>query len=108
VRTGRLSRQRFVEVTSTNAAKLFGLFPRKGTIAVGSDADLVVWDPSARRPIVGAQGMSRAGDSLYEGWDVVGAPTTTLSRGQVIYTDGAVCGQPGHGKLVHREPTRDL
>jgi dihydropyrimidinase len=108
VRKGRLSLQRFVEVTSTNAAKLFGLFPRKGTIAVGSDADLVVWDPEARRPIVGAKGMSRAGYSLYEGWDVVGAPAQTISRGEVVYADGAVRGEAGRGRLVHRGPTRDL
>jgi dihydropyrimidinase len=108
VRKGRLSLQRFVEVTSTNAAKLFGLFPQKGTIAVGSDADLVVWDPDARRPIVGAEGMSRSGYSLYEGWDVVGAPAQTISRGEVVYSDGAVLGQAGRGRLVHRGPTRDL
>jgi dihydropyrimidinase len=108
VRKGRLSLQRFVEVTATNAAKLFGLFPRKGTIAVGSDADLVVWDPQARRPIVGAEGMSRAGYSLYEGWDVVGAPVQTISRGDVVYADGAVCGEGGRGRLVRRGPTRDL
>jgi dihydropyrimidinase len=108
VRKGRLSLQRFVEVTSTNAAKLFGLFPQKGTIAVGSDADLVVWDPDARRPIVGAEGMSRSGYSLYEGWDVVGAPAQTISRGELIYSDGAVLGQAGRGRLVHRGPTRDL
>lgn len=108
VRKGRISLQRFVEVTSTNAAKLFGLFPQKGTIAVGSDADLVVWDPDARRPIVGAEGMSRAGYSLYEGWDVVGAPAQTISRGEVVYADGAVRGEAAHGRLVHRGPTRDL
>jgi dihydropyrimidinase len=108
VRTGRLSLQRFVEVTSTNAAKLFGLFPRKGTIAVGSDADLVVWDPEARRPIVGAEGMSRSGYSLYEGWEVVGAPAQTISRGEVVYADGAVRGDKGRGVLVRRGPTRDL
>jgi dihydropyrimidinase len=108
VRKGRLSLQRFVEVTSTNAAKLFGLFPQKGTIAVGSDADLVVWDPEARRPIVGAEGMSRAGYSLYEGWDVVGAPAQTISRGEVVYSEGAVQGQAGRGRLVRRGPTRDL
>ncbi|MDQ1719899.1 MAG: dihydropyrimidinase, partial [Pseudonocardiales bacterium] len=108
VRKGRLSLQRFVEVTSTNAAKLFGLFPQKGTIAVGSDADLVVWDPDARRPIVGAEGMSRSGYSLYEGWDVVGAPAQTISRGELVYSDGAVLGQAGRGRLVHRAPTRDL
>ena len=108
VRAGRLSLSRFVEVTSTNAAKLFGLYPHKGTIAVGSDADLVVWDPDLRRPVAGAQGMSRAGYSLYEGWDIAGAPVQTISRGEVIYVGGAVRAEPGRGRLVHRGPTRDL
>lgn len=108
VRKGRLTLQRFVEVTSTNAAKLFGLFPQKGTIAVGSDADLVVWDPEAHRPIVGAEGMSRSGYSLYEGWDVVGAPAHTISRGEVVYSDGQVQGEPGRGRMLRRGPTRDL
>lgn len=108
VRKGRLTLQRFVEVTSTNAAKLFGLFPQKGTIAVGSDADLVVWDPEAHRPIVGAEGMSRSGYSLYEGWDVVGAPAQTISRGEVVYSDGHVQGEPGRGRMLRRGPTRDL
>jgi dihydropyrimidinase len=108
VRKGRLTLQRFVEVTSTNAAKLFGLFPQKGTIAVGSDADLVIWDPEARRPIVGAKGMSRSGYSLYEGWDVVGAPAQTISRGELVYSEGQVQGDPGRGRLLRRGPTRDL
>jgi dihydropyrimidinase len=108
VRTGRLSLQRFVEVTSTNAAKLFGLFPQKGTIAVGSDADLVVWDPEARRTVVGAEGRSSAGYSLYEGWEVVGAPHTTLRRGEVVFADGAVVDRVGGGRLVRRGPTRAL
>jgi len=108
VRKGRLTLQRFVEVTSTNAAKLFGLFPQKGTIAVGSDADLVIWDPDVHRPIVGAEGMSRSGYSLYEGWDVVGAPAQTISRGEVVYSDGHVQGEPGRGRMLRRGPTRDL
>jgi dihydropyrimidinase len=108
VRKGRLSLSRFIEVTSTNAAKLFGLYPQKGTIAVGSDADLVVWDPELRRPVVGAQGLSRAGYSLYEGWDVVGAPAQTISRGEVVYSEGAVVAGQGRGRLVGRGPTRDL
>ena len=108
VRTGRLSLERFVEVTWTNAAKLFGLYPQKGTIAVGSDADLVVWDPEARTSVVGARGQSRAGYSLYEGWEVVGSPAVTLSRGEVIWSDGEVRGEPGRGRLVRRGSTRAL
>jgi len=108
VRSGRLSLERFVEVTSTNAAKLFGLYPRKGTIAVGSDADIVVWDPAAARRVDGAQSQSRSGYSLYDGWEVVGGPATTLSRGRVVFDDGAVTGEPGWGQLVRRDATRPL
>lgn len=108
VRTGRLSLERFVEVTSTNAAKLFGLYPRKGTIAVGSDADLVVWDPEARTSVVGAEGQSRSGYSLYEGWEVAGGAAVTISRGEVVYADGEVVAGPGRGRLVRRGPTRRL
>jgi len=108
VRAGRLSPERFVEVTSTNAAKLFGLYPRKGTIAVGSDADLVVWDPELSRRVDGTQGQSRSGYSLYDGWEVVGGPRTTISRGRVVFADGRVTAEPGGGRLVRRGPTRPL
>ncbi len=107
VRKGRLSLQRFVDVTSTNAAKLFGLFPRKGTIAPGSDADLVIWDPEVSRTISGSQGQSRAGYTLYQGWQLQGAPVTTISRGEVVYSDGQVTARPGRGSLVPRHATRD-
>lgn len=108
VRSGRLSLERFVEVTSTNAAKLFGLYPRKGTIAIGSDADLVIWDPDRIRRVDGAQGQSRSGYSLYDGWEVVGVPVTTLSRGRVVFADGTVTAEPGWGRLVRRDTTRPL
>ena len=108
VRTGRLSLERFVEVTATNAAKLFGLYPRKGTIAVGSDADLVVWDPERPRRIDDSQGQSRSGYSLYDGWEVVGTPVVTLSRGRVLFRDGQVVAGPGGGRLIRRDRTRPL
>jgi dihydropyrimidinase len=108
VEPGRISVERFVEVTSTNAAKLFGLYPRKGTIAVGSDADIVVWDPELSRVVSGAEGMSRSGYTLYEGWEVSGWPAYTISRGEVIYADGQVTAAAGRGRLVHRERTRPL
>ncbi|HTW97565.1 MAG TPA: amidohydrolase family protein [Acidimicrobiales bacterium] len=108
VRTGRLSLQRFIEVTSTNAAKLFGLFPQKGAIAIGSDADVVIWDPESTR-VVSTEGiLSRAGYSLYEGWTIVGAPSATICRGEIVYADGAITGDPAHGRLVSRGPTRRL
>ena len=105
VRTGRLSLQRFVEVTSTNAAKLFGLFPRKGTITVGSDADVVIWDPDRVRTVKGAEGQSNAGYSLHEERVVIGWPATTISRGEIIYDKGRIVVPGGRGQLVRRGPT---
>jgi dihydropyrimidinase len=100
VRKGRITPQRFVEVTSTNAAKLFGAFPQKGTIAVGGDADLAIWDTELTRTVRGEDGYSNAGFSLYEGWDVTGWPVLTLSRGEVVYADGEIAVDRGRGRLV--------
>jgi dihydropyrimidinase len=97
---GRISLEQFVALTSTNAAKLFGLYPRKGTIAVGSDADLVLWDPTESRVIRGAEQFSRAGFSIYEGMEVTGWPRITIRRGQVVYEDGRITAQAGSGQLV--------
>jgi len=102
VRTGRLSLERFVAITSTNPAKLFGLYPQKGTIAVGSDADLVVWDEDATRIVDGARMNSRSDYSPYDGFEVTGWPKWTLSRGEVIAEDGNVIGTAGRGRLVAR------
>jgi dihydropyrimidinase len=108
VRTGRISLERFVEVTATNAAKLFGLYPRKGTIAVGGDADVVIWDPELRRTVQAADSQSRSGHTVYEGWEVTGWPATTLSRGEVIYADGQIRAEGGRGRIVPRARTRPL
>jgi dihydropyrimidinase len=108
VRTGRISLERFVEVTATNAAKLFGLYPRKGTIAVGGDADLAIWDPELRRTVQAADSQSRSGHTIYEGWEVTGWPATTLSRGEVIYADGEIRAEGGRGRIVPRARTRPL
>jgi dihydropyrimidinase len=102
VRTGRISRDRFVEVTSANAARLFGLHPRKGAIAVGGDADLVVFDPELTRTVDRAAIESNAGHSVYEGWTVTGWPVATVRRGEVVFRDGRVLGLPGSGRLVDR------
>lgn len=101
---GRLSLARFVAVTSTNAARLFGLYPQKGTIAVGSDADLVLWDPAETRIIRDEDALSNTGFSLYAGTQVTGWPRTTLRRGAVVFQDGTVRAEPGSGRLVRREP----
>jgi dihydropyrimidinase len=102
---GRITPQRFVAATATNAAKLFGLFPRKGTIAVGSDADLVIWDPNMTKPVRATEFQSNADYSPYEGWEITGWPVTTISRGEVIFDQGEVLGKSGRGCLPHRGPT---
>jgi len=90
-------------VTATNAARLFGLYPRKGQIAKGADADVVVWDPSARRTVRAQDGFSRCDYTIYEGWEVEGLPLYTISRGEVIFAEGRILGQPGRGKPVRMD-----
>jgi dihydropyrimidinase len=103
VLTGRISLTRFVQLTSANAARLFGLHPRKGTIAPGADADLVLWDPHARRVVDGAAMQSRAGYSVYDGWQVTGWPVVVLRRGQVVLADGVITAKPGDGQWLRRQ-----
>ena len=99
---GRISEERFVAVTSTNAAKLFGLYPRKGTIAVGSDADIVLWDPDETRTIRDEDMFSGTGFSVYSGWEVTGWPVMTLRRGEVVYEGGEILAGAGSGELLRR------
>jgi dihydropyrimidinase len=105
--TGRISLSRFVEVLSTNAAKLFGIYPRKGTIAVGSDADIVVFDPQATWTITNEMLKSSVDYSPFAGWDVTGRVDATIRRGEVIYQDGEIVVQGG-GQPLRRDHTRDL
>src|ERR671928_330304 len=95
VRTGRLTMNRFVELTSTNVARWFGLYPRKGTIAPGSDADIVVWDPEKRLTISAQTHHSNVNYNLFEGTEVAGAPEVVLVRGQVIVENDELVAQPG-------------
>ena len=99
---GRISPERWVEIISTAPAKLFGMFPRKGTIAVGSDADLVVYDPTATRTISAKTHHMDVDYSCYEGRAVKGRSDVVLSRGSVIVRDGAFTGKKGHGHFVKR------
>jgi dihydropyrimidinase len=105
VLTGRISLARFVELTATNPARLFGVHPRKGVIAPGSDADLVVWDPAETRVVDGSRMQSRAGYSPYDGTVVTGWPREVLSRGELVVSGGAVVARPGRGQLLQRGPT---
>jgi dihydropyrimidinase len=99
---GRMTRERWVDVIATAPAKLFGMYPRKGAIAVGSDADLVVYDPSAKRTISAATHHMDVDYSCYEGREVQGRSDVVLSRGTVIVRDGEFTGRKGHGRFVKR------
>ena len=102
VRTGRISLNRMVELLSTNPAKLFGLYPRKGTIAPGSDADVVVFDPERRHLITAATQHSKSDYNLYEGTEVTGSPEVVLLRGTVLVESGELVAEPGVGQFVER------
>src|SRR5580765_2739672 len=98
----RISLNRFVELTSTAAAKIFGLFPKKGTIAVGSDADIVIFDPKRVATISAATHHMRVDYSAYEGRKVTGVSEIVLSRGTVIVENGKFLGKPGAGRFLKR------
>ncbi len=99
---GRLPLSRFVEVVSTIPARLFGLYPRKGTIAVGSDADLVLFDPARRTTIDESKLHSRAGYDPFHGREITGWPIMTLSRGEVVVREGEFVGRQGRGRPLER------
>jgi len=102
VRAGRISMNRFVEITSTAPAKIFGLYPKKGTIAVGADADLVVWDPNKKHVLSQKTLHMRVDYSPYEGQEVTGAPSHVLSHGKVVIEDFKYKGKKGDGRFVKR------
>lgn len=102
---GLFSVERFVEITATTAARIFGLYPQKGTIAAGSDADLVLWDAQETQVITADNLFSRCGFSVYEGRRVTGWPVCTLRRGEVVYQHRRIYGEPGTGNLVSRTVT---
>ncbi|QXJ22546.1 dihydropyrimidinase [Actinomadura graeca] len=100
---GRLPLQRMVEVFATTPARLFGLYPRKGTVAVGSDADLVVFDPSATTTINAATQHMAVDYSMYEGWRLAGAVRTVICGGAPVVENGVFVGTPGRGRFLRRE-----
>jgi dihydropyrimidinase len=102
VRAGRISLNRMVELLSTNPAKLFGLYPRKGTIAVGSDADIVVFDPEQKVTISASTHHSKSDYNLFESTEVTGVPEIVLLRGNVLVEDGELVASPGVGQFVRR------
>jgi dihydropyrimidinase len=105
VKRGRLDLDRFVDATSTRAAKLFALFPRKGTIAVGSDADLVVYDTNYHGVVTAKSQHVNNDYNGFEGMEIAGRPSVVTVRGKVQVREGKFVGQRGRGKLLKREPT---
>ena len=104
VAAGRISANTFVQLTATNPAKLFGLYPAKGTIAPGADADLVLWDPTRQTTITNARLQHVIDYTPYEGRQVTGWPAITIRRGEVVMRDGVVDAAPGSGRFLRREP----
>jgi dihydropyrimidinase len=100
---GELSLARWVEVASTTPARMFGLYPRKGTIAPGSDADIVIYDPDARQTLSARTHHMNVDYSAYEGFEITGKVETVLSRGQVVVEGGEYRGAPGHGRFLERQ-----
>lgn len=105
VKRGRIDLHTMVDACSTQAAKLFGLFPRKGTIALGSDADLVVYDPDYCGQISRKTQLMNVDYSAFEGWPIEGRPSLVTVRGRIMARDGKFIGQLGYGKLLKRMPT---
>jgi dihydropyrimidinase len=104
VGSGRLSPNQFVALTSTNPAKIFGLYPRKGTLAPGSDADIAIWDPDIRLDYGLAYSHQRTDYNLFEGWELKGFPVKVLLRGNLIVDGYRWMGKPGMGKFLNRQP----
>jgi dihydropyrimidinase len=102
VAKGKFSINRLVEITSVNAAKIFGLYPRKGSVAVGSDADITVIDPGAKRTIRLENLHGWQDYTVYEGWSLEGFPIVTISRGKVVSENGQYVGTEGHGIFIPR------
>ncbi|MDG3087764.1 dihydropyrimidinase [Vibrio hannami] len=104
VNQGKLTPNEFVSITSTNAAKIFNLYPRKGAIAVGSDADIVIWDTNEQKTFSVKDQMSQIDFSIFEGMQVQGKPVTTICNGKVAWDNGEIKTNPGDGQYVTRPP----
>ena len=102
VRTGRLTPSEYVAVTSTNTAKIFNIHPKKGSLSVGADADVVVWDPDKTRTITQKDSHQNVDFNIYEGMEVTGVAAVTLSRGSVVWKDGELRTERGAGRYFER------
>ncbi len=102
VNSGRLTMNEFVAITSTNAAKIFNIYPRKGSISVGADADIAIWDPEKERTISKDTHHQNVDFNIFEGMTVKGINTVTISQGKVVYQDGDIRTERGAGRYVNR------
>jgi dihydropyrimidinase len=102
VNSGKLTPSEFVRVTSANAAQIFNIYPRKGLIAPGADADIVVWDPEASRTISARTQFAKGGFNVFEGRTVKGIPSTTVAAGKVVFHRGELMAVEGAGRHVDR------
>jgi dihydropyrimidinase len=102
VATGRLTKEEFVAVTSSNIARILNIYPRKGAVAVGSDADLVVWDPAGTKTISAKSQLSRIDYNVFEGYACTGIPVVTLSHGRIAWKEGDLRADKGDGRYIER------
>jgi len=103
VRKGRITLEKMVALSCANPAKLFGLYPKKGLIAVGSDADVAIWDPNLTRKIKDEDILSNGHFSIFSGWELTGWPVTTIRRGEVVWNNGKITAKAGSGQLAPRK-----
>jgi dihydropyrimidinase len=102
VNSGRISLERFVEITAERPAKIFGLYPQKGVLAAGSDADILIWDPKAKYTITAATQNMHTDYSIFEGFQVDGNARQVYSRGELVVDRGRFLGEVGRGRYLHR------
>ena len=107
VNKGRIDLNRFVEITSTNAAKIYGLYPNKGTIVPGADADIAIWDPALTQTVTLDMLHDNMDFTPFEGMELTGWPIMTISRGDVIWSNGMVTAKPGRGRYLHRRRRKE-
>jgi dihydropyrimidinase len=104
VNTGRLTKEEFVAVTSANIARILNIYPRKGRLGIGSDADIVVWDPAASKTITAKGQVSRIDYNVFEDFECLGTPVVTVSRGKIAFANGELRAGKGDGRYVERPP----